>query len=98
MAHSLDAEVRLYDRLFVDEDPSSVEGKELADLLNPDSLKVLPSAKVEAFLGNAAVGEHFQFQRIGYFVVDVDTTTSGHLVFNRTASLKDTWSKIAAKK
>lgn len=98
VAHSLDAEVRLYDRLFVDEDPSSVEGKELADLLNPDSLKVLPSAKVEAFLGNAAVGEHFQFQRIGYFVVDVDTTTSGHLVFNRTASLKDTWSKIAAKK
>lgn len=94
--HSLDAEVRLYDRLFLDEDPSSVEGKRLEEMLNPNSLQVLPNAKVEEFLQGAEVGDKFQFQRTGYFVVDKDSS-KGHLVFNRTVSLKDTWSKIAAK-
>lgn len=94
--HSLDAEVRLYDRLFLDEDPSSVEGKTLEEMLNPNSLQVLPNAKVEEFLQGAEVGDKFQFQRTGYFVVDKDSS-KGHLVFNRTVSLKDTWSKIAAK-
>ena len=98
IAHSMDAEVRLYDHLFLDEDTSSVEGKELAELLNPESLKVLPHAKVETFLHDAAVGAHYQFQRIGYFVVDKDTAKEGRLILNRTTSLKDTWGKIATKK
>lgn len=98
IAHSMDAEVRLYDHLFLDEDPSSVEGKELAELLNPESLKVLSHAKVETFLHDAAVGAHYQFQRIGYFVVDKDTAKEGRLILNRTTSLKDTWGKIATKK
>ncbi len=94
--HSIDAEVRLYDRLFTDENPSAVEGKTLAELINPDSLVVLPNAKVESYLQGASVGTQYQFQRTGYFVLDKDTT-EGHLVFNRTVSLKDTWGKIATK-
>lgn len=94
--HSIDAEVRLYDRLFVDEDPSSVEGKTLQEMLNPNSLQVISNAKVEEYLQGASEGDKFQFQRTGYFVVDKDSTKE-HLVFNRTVSLKDTWSKIVAK-
>ena len=94
--HSIDAEVRLYDRLFVDEDPSSVEGKTLQEILNPNSLQVISNAKVEEYLQGASEGDKFQFQRTGYFVVDKDSTKE-HLVFNRTVSLKDTWSKIVAK-
>ena len=75
-----------------------MEGKELAELLNPESLKVLSHAKVETFLHDAAVGAHYQFQRIGYFVVDKDTAKEGRLILNRTTSLKDTWGKIATKK
>ncbi len=94
--HSIDVEVRLYDRLFVDEDPASIEDKTLEEMINLDSLKVLPNAKVEEFLQSAEVGEKYQFQRTGYFVVDKDSKKE-HLVFNRTVSLKDTWSKIAKK-
>lgn len=94
--HSIDAEVRLYDRLFSDEDPSSIEGKTLEELLNPNSLQVLPNAKVEEYLQGAQAGTKYQFQRTGYFVVDKDSSAE-HLIFNRTVSLKDTWSKIAAK-
>lgn len=94
--HSIDAEVRLYDRLFTDEDPSTVEGKTLEEMINPDSLRVISHAKVEEYLSGAAVGTKYQFQRTGYFVIDKDSTAE-HLVFNRTVSLKDTWSKIAAK-
>jgi len=90
--HSLPAEVRLYDRLFMDENPSDIKDKTLAEMLNPDSLKVLKSCRVEPFLADAAPGSHFQFQRIGYFTVDPDSRP-GALVFNRTVSLKDSWQK-----
>lgn len=90
--HSLPAEVRLYDRLFTDENPSDIKDKTLAEMLNPDSLKVLKNCRVEPFLADAAPGSHFQFQRIGYFTVDPDSRT-GALVFNRTVSLKDSWQK-----
>ena len=90
--HSLPAEVRLYDRLFTDENPSDIKDKTLAEMLNPDSLKVLKSCRVEPFLADAAPGSNFQFQRIGYFTVDPDSRP-GALVFNRTVSLKDSWQK-----
>ena len=90
-AHSLTAEVRLYDRLFSVENPSADE-RDFRDLLNPDSLKVLTNCRLEASLKNANPLDHFQFQRIGYFNVDLDSTAE-KLVFNRTASLKDSWAK-----
>ena len=90
--HSLPAEVRLYGRLFTDENPSDIKDKTLAEMLNPDSLKVLKNCRVEPFLADAAPGSHFQFQRIGYFTVDPDSRP-GALVFNRTVSLKDSWQK-----
>lgn len=90
--HSLPTEVRLYDRLFTDENPSDIKDKTLAEMLNPDSLKVLKNCRVEPFLADAAPGSHFQFQRIGYFTVDPDSRP-GALVFNRTVSLKDSWQK-----
>ncbi len=95
--HCVDAEVRLYDRLFAVENPSADTEHDFRELLNPDSLRVLPNAKIEPFLAETAkVGDTFQFQRIGYFCVDPDTT-DGHLVFNRTIGLKDSWAKQQAK-
>ena len=95
--HCVDAEVRLYDRLFAVENPSADTEHDFRELLNPDSLRVLPNAKIEPFLAETAkVGDTFQFQRIGYFCVDPDTT-EGHLVFNRTIGLKDSWAKQQAK-
>ena len=93
--HSLPAEVRLYDRLFKVENPSADE-RDFRDLLNPDSLKVLTNCRVEASLKDAKALDHFQFQRIGYFTVDLDSS-SEHLIFNRTASLKDSWAKEQGK-
>lgn len=87
----VNAEVRLYDRLFSVEDPSSSE-EDFRTLLNPDSLKVLNDCKVEAWLKDAKPLAHFQFLKVGYFTVDQDSTPN-HLVFNRTVSLKDTWAK-----
>lgn len=84
---SLEAEVRLYDRLFTVEDPSSYDG-DFRDLLNPESLKVVKNCRVEGALKNAQPLENFQFLKAGYFNVDPDST-SEHLVFNRTVSLKD---------
>ncbi|MDR3261932.1 MAG: glutamine--tRNA ligase/YqeY domain fusion protein [Tannerella sp.] len=91
-AHALPAEVRLYDRLFTSENPAEEKDKTLAEMLNPDSLKILTHCFVEADLAQAKPYDHFQFQRIGYFNLDPDSE-DGHLVFNRTVSLKDTWSK-----
>jgi glutaminyl-tRNA synthetase len=91
--HALDAEVRLYDRLFNHEDPSGQKEDDYRKFLNPDSLKVLKGCKVEPSLGSAKPLDKFQFQRLGYFCVDYDSTGS-LLIFNRTVSLKDTWSKI----
>ncbi len=95
--HCVDAEVRLYDRLFAVENPSADTEHDFRELLNPDSLRVLPEAKIEPFLAETAkVGDTFQFQRIGYFCVDQDST-EGHLVFNRTIGLKDSWAKQQGK-
>ena len=88
---AVNAEVRLYDRLFSVEDPSSSE-EDFRTLLNPDSLKVLNDCKVEAWLKDAKPLAHFQFLKVGYFTVDQDSTPN-HVVFNRTVSLKDTWAK-----
>jgi glutaminyl-tRNA synthetase len=94
-AHALQAEVRLYDRLFKVEDPSSEEG-DFKDYINPDSLKVV-QAFIEPSLKNALPQDRFQFLRKGYFCVDKDATTE-KLVFNRTTTLKDTWAKEVKKK
>jgi glutaminyl-tRNA synthetase len=91
--HALDAEVRLYDRLFNHEDPSGQKDDDYRTLLNPDSLKILTNCKVEPSLATALPPDRFQFQRIGYFCVDPDSTVS-RLVFNRTVQLKDTWAKV----
>ena len=95
--HCVDAEVRLYDRLFAVENPAADTEHDFRELLNPDSLRVIPDAKIEPFLAETAqVGDTFQFQRIGYFTVDQDSTP-GHLVFNRTIGLKDSWAKQQGK-
>lgn len=89
------AEVRLYDRLFKVEDPSSEEG-DFKDYINPDSLQVLPAVYIEPALAEAKAGEQFQFLRKGYFAVDKDST-QGHIIFNRTVGLKDTFAKEVKK-
>lgn len=95
--HCNNAEVRLYDRLFNVENPSEEKDKDFRELLNPDSLKVLENVKIEPYLSeNAKLGDKFQFQRIGYFTVDKDSTPD-KLVFNRTIALKDTWEKEKGK-
>lgn len=93
---SLPAEVRLYDRLFLSENPGDEKDKELKDLLNPESLTVLTNCRVEAELQHAKPYDNFQFQRLGYFNLDPDSK-DGKLIFNRTVSLKDTWSKVKDK-
>ncbi|MGC4085474.1 MAG: glutamate--tRNA ligase family protein [Vicinamibacterales bacterium] len=93
-AHALDVEVRLYDRLFNAEDPEDVpEGRTFLDHLNPSSLSIIAHAKAEPRLADVAPLDKFQFERLGYFCVDPDSTP-GRLVFNRTVSLRDTWAKI----
>ncbi|MDO5666089.1 MAG: glutamine--tRNA ligase/YqeY domain fusion protein [Bacteroidia bacterium] len=91
--HAIDAEVRLYDRLFMVEDPAGEKEKDFRELLNPDSLIVKKNCKVEEYLKDAQPLDSFQFQRIGYFNVDKDST-SENLVFNRTVALKDSWKKL----
>ena len=90
--HSLNAEVRLYDRLFMVEDPSAEKEKDFRELMNPESLIVKSGCKVEAYLKEAKPLDSFQFQRIGYFNVDKESA-EGNLVFNRTVALKDSWKK-----
>jgi glutaminyl-tRNA synthetase len=93
--HALTAEVRLYDRLFVQERPDDLEkGRDYKELLNPDSLEVLADCKLEPSLRDAEPGQRFQFERLGYFAVDSEDSQPGTPVFNRTVSLRDTWSKI----
>ena len=91
--HSVPAEVRLYDRLFSVENPGEEKDKDFRELLNPDSLVVLKNCYVEKYLKEFKPLDHLQFQRIGYFTLDKDSTED-KLIFNRTVSLKDTWSKI----
>jgi glutaminyl-tRNA synthetase len=93
-AHAIGAEIRLYDKLFTKADPSDVEeGQDVLDNLSPNSLEVLTGAKLEPSLAGAKVGERYQFERVGYFCLDADST-AGSLVFNRTLPLKDSWAKI----
>jgi glutaminyl-tRNA synthetase len=93
--HALDVEVRLYEHLFTVERPDDVE--DYRSVLNPRSLQVLTSCKVEARLSNAMPGSHYQFERTGYFCVDISDSKPGSLVFNRTVTLRDSWSKIEGR-
>ena len=94
--HAVDAEVRLYDRLFTVEDPAGQKDADFKDFLNPDSLKVLKSCKVEPWVKNLKPLDRFQFERLGYFCIDPDTTKD-KLVINRTVELRDIWAKIQQK-
>jgi glutaminyl-tRNA synthetase len=94
--HAIQAEVRLYDRLFRTENPLSGEG-DFLDALNPDCLELLSGCQVEPSLAGAQPGDHFQLERLGYFCVDPKSAPSGKLVLNRTVELRDTWAKEARK-
>ena len=91
---ALNAEVRLYDRLFISEDPESDKDKNFKEFLNPDSLQVLKNCKLEPSLKNAGSQIRYQFERLGYFCIDVVDSKSDALVFNRIVPLRDTWAKI----
>ena len=94
-AHAIEAEVRLYDHLFVTPNPADAkEGGDFTSFLNPKSIETIPSCKIEPSLAAAAPGAHFQFLRLGYFCVDSVDSTPGRPVINRTVTLRDTWAKI----
>ncbi len=94
--HSFPAEVRLYDRLFKVANPMEA-GDQFLKNLNPNSLEVLKGCRVEPSLGNAAPGSRYQFERTGYFCADSADSTAGSLIFNRTATLRDSWAKVVEK-
>jgi glutaminyl-tRNA synthetase len=93
---NVEAEVRLYDRLFSDEEPDGHKEIDFKEYMNHDSLQVLSKCYIEPFVKDAKVLEHFQFERLGYFNIDQDSTPQ-NLVFNRTVQLKDTWTKVQQK-
>jgi glutaminyl-tRNA synthetase len=96
-AHAIPAEIRLYDKLFAKPDPYDLaEGQDVLDNLNPNSLEILTGAKLEPSLANAKLENRFQFERVGYFCLDPDSTPE-KLVFNRTLPLKDSWARIEKK-
>ncbi|SHJ64530.1 glutaminyl-tRNA synthetase [Tangfeifania diversioriginum] len=95
--HAVKAEVRLYDRLFNDEDPSGHKDVDFKEFLNPESLRILPECYIEPFVKDAQPLEHFQFERVGYFNADYDSTP-GNPVFNRTVPLRDSWAKMQKNK
>ncbi|MDE7124884.1 MAG: glutamine--tRNA ligase, partial [Muribaculaceae bacterium] len=96
-SHAVDATVRLYDRLFNVENPAAETDRDFREMLNPESLKVVEGVKIEPFIAeNAVKGRNFQFQRIGYFTPDYDSTPD-KIVFNRTIALKDSWEKEQKK-
>ena len=90
--HAITAEIREYDRLFLDEAPDAHEDKDFMEFINPESLKIVKKAYLEPFLAQASMDDKFQFQRLGYFTLDKDSTAS-NLIFNKTVGLKDTWAK-----
>ncbi|MEQ1908056.1 MAG: glutamine--tRNA ligase/YqeY domain fusion protein [Vicinamibacterales bacterium] len=95
--HAIDVDVRLYDRLFLTEDPERVpEGKTFLDNMNPASLETVSNAKAEPSLRTGSPGDKFQFERLGYFCVDLESQP-GALIFNRTVSLRDTWARIEGR-
>src|SRR5690606_31312047 len=93
VSHAIEAEVMLYDRLFNVDSPDADKEKDFLEFINPNSLQVI-TGYLEPGLKNASIGEKFQFQRLGYFCIDKEST-AGHLVFNRTVTLRDSWDKIA---
>ena len=96
-AHAIEAEIRLYDKLFAVENPDrTAEGQDFTENLNPNSLEVISGAKLEPSLSNATSGDRYQFERLGYFCVDSESRPD-KLVFNRTLALKDTWAKVEKK-
>jgi glutaminyl-tRNA synthetase len=95
----VDAQVRLYDRLFTKANPDEKdEGKSFTDFINPSSLEVLSGCKLEPCLARANPGDLYQFERLGYFTADAKLCTSQKLVFNRTVTLRDTWARIRQAK
>ena len=90
-SNAIDAEVRLYDRLFADESPDGHKDQDFVDFLNPESLKVLKGCKLEPSLADAEIGITYQFTRLGYFTPDSKNSTKENLVFNRSVTLKDGW-------
>jgi len=96
-AHAVDAEVRLYDRLFTVENPAGDKNHDFKDLINPESLTALSNCKLEPSLAEAQVGDNYQFERMGYFCLDSADTRPDQLVFNRTVTLRDTWAKVKEK-
>lgn len=97
-AHALSCEVRLYDRLFTQPDPDDVpEGEDFLSTLNPDSLVIIPDAKIEPSVANDPIGSRYQFERTGYFMCEIEDSTADKLVFNRIVSLRDSWAKESQK-
>ncbi|UII25972.1 glutamine--tRNA ligase/YqeY domain fusion protein [Fulvivirga maritima] len=97
IAHAVKAEVREYDRLFLDEAPDSHEGKDFMEFVNPDSLNIIKEAYLEPFLKEAQLEDKFQFQRLGYFTLDKNATAE-QLIFNKTVGLRDSWAKQQPEK
>jgi glutaminyl-tRNA synthetase len=96
-AHAISAEIRLYGHLFAKADPYDLEeGQDVLDNLNPNSLEILTGAKLEPSLANAKLEDRYQFERVGYFCLDPDSTNEKK-IFNRTLTLKDSWAKIEKK-
>ena len=96
--HALNAQVRLYDHLFLKEAPDdAARGSDFKSNINPDSLELLTDCKVEPSLADAAALNRYQFERLGYFCLDPDTSPDNGLIFNRTVTLRDTWAKIQKK-
>ena len=96
--HAVDAEVRLYDRLFTRENPDEkAEGQSFKDFINPRSLEILNLCKLEPSLAAARPGDYYQFERLGYFCADSEDSSPQRLVFNRTVTLRDAWAKIAKR-
>ena len=93
---NVEAEVRMYDRLFTDEEPDGHKDIDFKEFMNHESLQVLPKCYIEPFVKDAKVLDHFQFERLGYFNIDSDSTPE-KLVFNRTVQVKDTWAKVQCK-
>jgi glutaminyl-tRNA synthetase len=96
-SHAVDAEVRLYDRLYTVENPLADESRDFLEFLNKESLEIVKGAKLEPALRERAPGDRVQFERVGYFVADEKDHTTERPVFNRTIGLKDTWAKIVAR-
>jgi len=95
--HALKAEIRLYERLFADENPLVDKDRGLSESLNPDSLEVV-TGYVEPSVARAGAGSRYQFERLGYFCVDSEDSTPERMVFNRTITLRDTWAKVTVGK